>query len=106
MGAGICSVSSSHMDARRAVNFPICLAFYLLGQSGGFQASYMWHWKPSILNNFILIQFTTINFKLVILIITLFLPHQYYPHPHPSWPVLHYFFHSHVDIKLNITFPK
>ena len=30
-------------DPRRVSNFSICLAFYLLGQSGNFQAPYMWN---------------------------------------------------------------
>lgn len=34
-------VSTSLMDSRRVLDFSVCLAFYLLEQSGDFQASYM-----------------------------------------------------------------
>lgn len=45
-GRVLCCVLPSLKDTRRVVDFPVCLAFYLmLGQSCDFQASYMWNWK-------------------------------------------------------------
>ena len=37
-------------NLRRVVDFPICLAFYLFGQSGNFQAPYMRNQKQEVLH--------------------------------------------------------
>lgn len=45
LGTIVCPVFYPQMEPRRAVDFSVCLVFYLLGWSGSFLAPYMYNWK-------------------------------------------------------------
>ena len=47
-GSSLPCVLPSIMDPGGTVNFSVCLAFYLLRQSGDFQASYIQSWELEV----------------------------------------------------------
>lgn len=46
LGTAICPSVFRSLEDPRDIDFSMCSALCLLGQSGDFQAPHMWNWEP------------------------------------------------------------